>query len=124
MIIYTSGTSSHPKGCVLSNEAICREVSNLASNRWAFSGDERVWSPMPLFHIAAMLAMLGAIEVGGTYIGQPHFDPRESLRQIEAEKVSMIFLPFVTFHQAMIAHPDWDKTDMRSVRLTGMNPEY
>jgi fatty-acyl-CoA synthase len=64
-----------------------------------------------------MLAMLGAIEVGGTYIGQPHFDPCESLRQIEAEKVSMIFLPFVTFHQAMIAHPDWDKTDMRSVRL-------
>ena len=117
MIIYTSGTSSHPKGCVLSNEAICREVSNLALNRWAFTPAERVWSPMPLFHIAAMLAMLGAIEVGGTYIGQPHFDPGESLRQIEAEQVSMIFLPFVTFHQAMIAHPDWDKTDMMSVRL-------
>lgn len=117
MIIYTSGTSSHPKGCVLSNEAICREVSNLAANRWAFTSDERVWSPMPLFHIAAMLAMLGAIEIGGTYIGQPHFDPGESLRQLEAEKVSMVFLPFVTFHQSMIAHPDWDKTDMTSVRL-------
>ncbi|KUR76687.1 class I adenylate-forming enzyme family protein [Novosphingobium sp. Fuku2-ISO-50] len=117
MILYTSGTSDKPKGCLLSNEAICREVSNLARNRWAFGPDERVWSPMPLFHIAAMLAMLGAIEVGGTYIGQPHFDPGESLRQIEAEKATMVFLPFVTFHQAMIAHPDWDKTDMRSVRL-------
>ena len=29
----------------------------------------------------------------------------------------MLFLPFVTFHQAMIAHSDWDKTDMSSVRL-------
>ena len=117
MILYTSGTSANPKGCLLSNEAICREASNLAHNRWAFTQDERVWSPMPLFHIAAMLAMLGAIEVGGTFIGQPHFDPGESLRQIEREKATMLFLPFVTFHQAMIAHPEWDSTDMSSVRL-------
>ena len=117
MILYTSGTSANPKGCLLSHEAICREASNLARNRWAFTAEERVWSPMPLFHIAAMLSMVGAIEVGGTFIGQPHFDAGESLRQIEAEKASMLFLPFVTFHQAMIAHPDWDKTDMSSVRL-------
>jgi fatty-acyl-CoA synthase len=117
MILYTSGTSANPKGCLLSHEAICREATNLARNRWAFSKDERVWSPMPLFHIAAMLGMLGAVEVAGTFIGQPHFDAGESLRQIEAEKATMVFLPFVTFHQAMIAHADWDKTDMRSVKL-------
>jgi fatty-acyl-CoA synthase len=117
MILYTSGTSANPKGCLLSHEAVCREASNLARNRWAFTAAERVWSPMPLFHIAAMLAMIGAVEVGGTFIGQPHFDAGESLRQIEFERATMLFLPFVTFHQAMIAHPDWDKTDMRSVRL-------
>jgi len=117
MILYTSGTSANPKGCLLSNEAISREASNLARNRWAFKEDERVWSPMPLFHIAAMLAMLGAVEVGGTFIGQPHFDAGESLRQIEVERATMLFLPFVTFHQAMIAHCDWDKTDMSRVRL-------
>ena len=117
MILYTSGTSANPKGCLLSHEAICREASNLARNRWEFSEDERVWSPMPLFHIAAMLAMLGAVEVGGTFIGQPHFDPGEGLRQIEFERATMLFLPFVTFHQAMIAHPDWERTDMSSVRL-------
>lgn len=117
MILYTSGTSANPKGCLLSHEAIVREAANLTRNRWAFTPDERAWSPLPLFHIAAMLCMLGAIDVGGTFIGQPHFDAGESLRQIEAEKVTMMFLPFVTFHQAMIAHPDWDKTDMSSVRL-------
>jgi len=117
MILYTSGTSANPKGCLLSHEAVTREASNLARNRWRFSEDERSWSPLPLFHVAAMLAMLGAIDVGGTFIGQPHFDAGESLRQIEAERVTMMFLPFVTFHQAMIAHPDWAKTDMSSVRL-------
>ncbi|MBA2933600.1 acyl--CoA ligase [Sphingomonas sp. CGMCC 1.13654] len=117
MILYTSGTSANPKGCLLSHEAVVRESINLTQQRWRFTEDERAWSPMPLFHVAAMLAMLGAVSVGGTFIGQPHFDPGESLRQIEAEKVTMMFLPFVTFHQAMIAHPDWDKTDMSSVRL-------
>lgn len=117
MILYTSGTSANPKGCLLSHEAVTREASNLARYRWQFREDERAWSPLPLFHIAAMLAMLGAMDVGGTFIGQPHFDAGESLRQIEQERVTMMFLPFVTFHQAMIAHPDWGRADMSSVRL-------
>ena len=117
MILYTSGTSANPKGCLLSHEAVTREASNLARYRWQFQEDERAWSPLPLFHIAAMLAMLGALDVGGTFIGQSHFDAGESLRQIEQERVTMMFLPFVTFHQAMIAHPDWGRADMSSVRL-------
>ena len=117
MILYTSGTSANPKGCLLSHESVTREAQNLARDRWAFQPGERAWSPLPLFHIAAMLCMLGAIDVGGTFIGQPHFDAGESLRQIEEERVTMMFLPFVTFHQAMIAHPNWEKTDMSSVRL-------
>ncbi|MPS67310.1 MAG: AMP-dependent synthetase [Novosphingobium sp.] len=117
MILYTSGTSANPKGCLLSHEAVTREANNLAHYRWAFQPGERAWSPLPLFHIAAMLCMLGAMEVGGTFIGQPHFDAGESLRQIEQERVTMMFLPFVTFHQAMIAHPDWETADLSSVRL-------
>ena len=117
MILYTSGTSANPKGCLLSHEAVTREAQNLARYRWAFRPDERAWSPLPLFHIAAMLCMLAAIDVGGAFIGQPHFDAGESLRQIEEERVTMMFLPFVTFHQAMIAHPDWPKADLSSVRL-------
>jgi acyl-CoA synthetase (AMP-forming)/AMP-acid ligase II len=117
MILYTSGTSANPKGCLLSHEAVTREAGNLARYRWEFHNDERAWSPLPLFHIAAMLCMLGAIEVGGTFIGQPHFDAGESLKQIGEERVTMMFLPFVTFHQAMIAHPDWATADLSSVRL-------
>lgn len=117
MLLYTSGTSAQPKGCLLSHEAIVREAINIARHRWKFTQDERAWSPLPLFHIAAMLALLGALEVGGTFIGQSHFDAGTSLHQIEAERVTMMFLPFVTFHQAMIAHPDWASTDMSSVRL-------
>jgi fatty-acyl-CoA synthase/long-chain acyl-CoA synthetase len=117
MILYTSGTSASPKGCMLSHEAIVRETMNLGRNRWGFDETDRIWSPMPLFHVAALLAMLSAIDVGATFYGQQHFDPGLSLKQIEQEQVTMLFLPFVTFHQAMIAHPDFEKTDFSSIRL-------
>ena len=117
MILYTSGTSANPKGCLLSHEAIVREAANLGRNRWRFDASDRVWSPMPLFHVAALLAMLSVLEVGGTFYGLPHFDAGASLKQIEGDAVTMLFLPFVTFHQAMIGHPDFSGTDMRSVKL-------
>ncbi len=117
MLLYTSGTSANPKGCLLSHEAIVREAINLGRNRWAFTEADRIWSPLPLFHIAAMLAMLAALEVGGTFIGLPHFDAAASLRQIEEEQATMLFLPFVTFHQAMIALPEFADADMSSVKL-------
>ncbi|MEI9984741.1 MAG: class I adenylate-forming enzyme family protein [Aliidongia sp.] len=117
MILYTSGTSANPKGCILSHEAIVREARNLGRNRWGFDETDRIWSPMPLFHVAAMLAMLSAVDVGATFYGQAHFDPGMSLRQINDDRVTMLFLPFVTFHLAMIAHPDFEKTDFSSVKL-------
>jgi fatty-acyl-CoA synthase/long-chain acyl-CoA synthetase len=117
MILYTSGTSAEPKGCMLSHESIVREAKNLGRNRWEFDATDRIWSPMPLFHVAALLALLSAIDVGATFYGQPHFDAGMSLRQIREDRVTMLFLPFVTFHQAMIAHPDFETTDFSSVRL-------
>ena len=72
---------------------------------------------MPLFHIAALLALLASVDAGGTFYGQAHFDPGLSLKQINDDRVTMLFLPFVTFHQAMIAHPDFETTDFSSVKL-------
>jgi len=117
MILYTSGTSANPKGCLISHEAFVREAANLGRNRWEFTESDRIWSPMPLFHVAALLALLSALDAGATFYGLPHFEPGASLRQIEQDRVTMLFLPFVTFHQAMISHPDFDKTDMSSVKL-------
>ena len=117
MILYTSGTSSNPKGCMLSHEAIVREAINLGRNRWAFDDSDRIWSPMPLFHVAALLALLSSVDAGATFYGQAHFDAGLSLRQINDDRVTMLFLPFVTFHQAMIAQPDFETTDFSSVKL-------
>lgn len=117
LILYTSGTSSHPKGCMISHEAIVRNSRNLARERWQYGPEERVWSPLPLFHVAALLGLLSSADVGGTFIGHERFDPGDSLRTIAAERATMLFLPFVTFLQAIRDHPDFARTDFSSVRL-------
>ena len=115
MILYTSGTSANPKGCLLSHEAVSREAQLLAL-RWSYTGLDRVWSPLPLFHVAAMCGMLAVMSKGGAFIGMPHFDPSESLRMIEREGATSLFVPFVTFLQAMIHTPEFEQVDLSRVR--------
>jgi acyl-CoA synthetase (AMP-forming)/AMP-acid ligase II len=117
MILYTSGTSSRPKGCLISHEAIVRNSMNLGRERWCYGAAERVWSPLPLFHIAAMLALLSSVDLGGTFIGHDRFDPGECLRVIESCGANTLFLPFVTFLQEIAQHPDFSSTDFSQVRL-------
>jgi acyl-CoA synthetase (AMP-forming)/AMP-acid ligase II len=117
LILYTSGTTANPKGCLLSHEALVRNSIVLGRYRWQYGVDEKVWSPLPLFHIAAMLGMLAAFDAGGTFLGMAHFDPGVSLQMIQEHKATMMFCPFVTFLQAMLFHPDFESTDLSSLRL-------
>ncbi len=72
---------------------------------------------VPLFHVAALLALLSSIDDSRTFYGRAHFDARLSLKQTNYDRVTMLFLPFVTFHQAMIAHPEFESTDFSAVKL-------
>ena len=115
IILYTSGTSANPKGCLISHEAVTREAQLLAL-RWRYTAADRVWSPLPLFHVAAMCGMLAVLSRGGAFIGMPHFDASESLRMIEREGATSLFVPFVTFLQAMLHAPEFASVDLSRVR--------
>ena len=115
MILYTSGTSANPKGCLLSHEAMSRQAQMIAT-RWQYTADDRVWSPLPLFHVAAMDGLLAILSRGGTFIGMPHFEPDESLRMIERERATSLFVPFVTFLQAMAHSSEFATVDLSRVR--------
>jgi fatty-acyl-CoA synthase len=117
MILYTSGTTSNPKGCLLSHEAMVRTSLVLGKHRFLLTHEDRMWSPLPLFHIAAMLPLIAALAVGATYLGMEHFEPGLSLDMIDRNGVTMIFAPFVTFLQAMALHPKFESTDFSKVRL-------
>src|SRR5262249_25101989 len=66
LMLYTSGTTANPKGCLLTHEAQVRNSIMLGRHRYRMTSEDRLWSPLPMFHIAAVLPMLAIFDVGGT----------------------------------------------------------
>ncbi|MGH9042012.1 MAG: class I adenylate-forming enzyme family protein [Acidimicrobiia bacterium] len=56
-ILYTSGTTGHPKGVMLSHRSMAVEADNVASY-WAARPDDVFLAVLPLFHINAQLVTL------------------------------------------------------------------
>jgi acyl-CoA synthetase (AMP-forming)/AMP-acid ligase II len=78
-LLYTSGTTGSPKGCVLTNEYFLhsgdwyRDVGGLLSLR---EGEERMLTPLPVFHMNAMaVSVMAMVTVGGCLTVLDRFHP-------------------------------------------------
>ncbi len=120
LILYTSGTTANPKGCLISHEAMVRSSMALA-DRYELSADDSFWSPLPMFHIAAILPLAASMSRGGTYITTPHFDAGEALDTLENEKVTCTYPCFWTIMGDLINHPKFADADLSRVRLMNAN---
>lgn len=120
LILYTSGTTSSPKGCLIAHEALVRTGQALAT-RYEMTGDDVFWSPLPMYHIAAMFPICAAYSVGATYLSMRYFDAGVALKQIEADRATLTYPSFGTFIADMIFHPEYPDRDLSSVRLMNSN---
>jgi fatty-acyl-CoA synthase/long-chain acyl-CoA synthetase len=121
LMLYTSGTTANPKGCLITHEAQVRNSIALGRHRYRLTHADKLWSPLPMFHIAAVLPMLAIFDVGGTYLTMGHFDPGVALRMLEEHAVTATYPSFVTIMQRLIYHPDFPKRDLTRVRLMNSN---
>ncbi len=120
VILYTSGTTANPKGCLIRHRGIVGNSRNLA-DRYRMEQGDRFWSPLPIFHIAGILPMVAVIDRGGSYLTIPAFDAGVALDMLEREKATHAFPCFVTIMQDLIEHPKFATTDLSSVRLMNSN---
>ncbi|KAB0243887.1 AMP-dependent synthetase, partial [Microcystis aeruginosa EAWAG127a] len=121
IMLYTSGTTSNPKGCLLSHESIVRNSIALGRHRYALRHDDVFWSPLPMFHIAAILPMCAIFDVGGAYATMKHFEAGAALRMLGKDNVTATYPCFVTIMQDLIYHPDFKKTDLSRITLMNSN---
>lgn len=116
IMMYTSGTTSNPKGCRLSNEAIVRNAKEI-SIRFRMTPEDRQWDPLPMFHMSSIMPLLATIWTGGSFLSDTHFDADNALQMIEDEKPTILFVAFPTIMSAIVCHPRFDAKKMEHVRL-------
>jgi acyl-CoA synthetase (AMP-forming)/AMP-acid ligase II len=121
LMLYTSGTTANPKGCLLTHEAMVRNSIALGRHRYLLTREDRMWSPLPMFHIAAVLPMLAIVDVGWAYLTMGYFDAGVALKMIEKYQVTALYPAFVTIMQGLIYHPSFPKVDFTRVRLVNSN---
>lgn len=114
IIVYTSGTTGHPKGAVHSHRILRNECS---ITEWMDIGPEsRILGHMPFFHVAgAFSGILPALTGGGAIVLMDHWDTDEALRLIRDERVT-ILNGIPTHFIDLLKHPALDQYDTSSLR--------
>ena len=114
--LYTSGTTSAPKGVVSSHLAIYLESLGVALDT-RMTAEDRVTALMPLFHTAQLnVIATPAIAVGASIFIQRGFDATRLLDLIESERLTLTFaLPMM--YRALLEQLEQRSRDVRSLRL-------
>ena len=121
LMLYTSGTTANPKGALISHEAMVRNSIALGRQRYQLTHEDRFWSPLPMFHIAAILPIVASFDVGAAYLTMSYFDAGVALKMLEEERASVTYPCFITIMSDLIHHPDFENTDLSAVRLMNSN---
>lgn len=120
MILYTSGTTANPKGAMISHRAQVANSRNLGV-RYECTSADKVWSPLPIFHIAGILPMTMILDLGGAYMTIPRFDAGVGLAMLGGEGATIAYPSFVTIMQDLITHPTFKDTDLSALRVMNSN---
>ncbi|NLD84775.1 MAG: AMP-binding protein [Actinomycetales bacterium] len=113
-LLYTSGTTSRPKGAMMSHAALLSEyVSCILSLDLALEDEPLV--AMPLYHSAAMhVFAMPYLSLGATVHLMAAPDIPEILRRVEQDKIRSLFLA-PTVWVPLASHPDLETRDLSSL---------
>ena len=116
LIIYTSGTTANPKGCVLPHEAVTRGPVERARYRLAAGGVDVTWAGGPLFHIGSLAPFIGSVGVAGTFLADSWFEPGRAIALMAEYGVTLAWPWFPAIVQGIIDHPDFSAEKFASLR--------
>lgn len=114
-LLYTSGTTSKPKGAMMTHRALVHEyVSSIVALE--YDETDEPLHPMPLYHSAGMhVFLMPYLAVGATNHLMETPDIPEILRLVEERRLRSLFLA-PTVWVPLSQHPDFATRDLSSLR--------
>ncbi len=113
-ICYTSGTTGFPKGAMLSHRNVVLNAALTAAMNVRTEHDNQ-FTGLPLAHVYGTVVMNLSFMLGLTFVLLEKFDAQQALAAIERHKITIIDgVP--TMYLYMLAHPDFGKYDLSSLR--------
>ena len=114
-ICYTSGTTGFPKGAMLSHRNVVLNAALTAAMNVRTEHDVQ-FTGLPLAHVYGTIVMDLSFMLGLTFVLLEKFDAQHALDAIQRHKVTIVDgVP--TMFLYMLAHPDFDKYDLSSLRV-------
>ena len=119
-LLYTSGTTGRPKGCILSNEYFlhCGDWYMQIGGLISLQRDrERMLTPLPLFHMNALaVSTMAMITAGGCLIFLDRFHPSTWWESVRASGATIVH--YLGVMPSMLSAADASPSDRdHSVRL-------
>lgn len=115
-ILYTSGTTGQPKGCVHSHRNVYT-TAMIAALGLEITRHERMLIAMPIWHASPLNNwMFGTLLMGGSLVFLREYSPRGMLETIAREKTTLLFAAPIALLAPIDAVPDFKAFDLRSMR--------
>jgi long-chain acyl-CoA synthetase len=114
VVLYTSGTTGHPKGAELTHTNIL--LNAITSRDLVSSGtNDVVMLTLPLFHVFGQVVLMVACTLAATtMVLVPRFEPGAVLKALQDENVT-VFAGVPTMYWALLNHPT-DDVDLDKIK--------
>jgi len=117
VILYTSGTTGHPKGAELTHGNLRSNTEVTRTDIVRAGPDDVIFGGLPLFHVFGQTVALNvAVAAGACLTLLPRFDASHALRIIAGHRVT-VFEGVPTMYVALLHAPDRADYDTSALRM-------
>lgn len=109
VMLFTSGTTAAPKACQLTHRGLYQSWVHTYPAEVGLAPGEKVWVPMPCFHVGGIGLAAGTLASGATFVTSIRHDPATAWRLIREQQVEHLYPGFFTLLLPVLREPDYDK---------------